>query len=539
MATRFSLRLAAAGIALAAASAAHAQLEEPVATENGLVQGVPGKLPGITVFKGIPFGAPPVGELRWKAPQPVENWEGVRKADSWGNVCVQGAAPERQPVNSATDWPDSPPMSEDCLYLNVWTPARSGTDKLPVMVWIYGGAYNEGGGNAPFSEGDNLASKDVVMVTFNYRVGSLGFFSHPELTAESEHGASGNQAISDTVAVLEWIQANIANFGGDPDRVTLFGESAGAAMIGGLLGTPGARGKFQRGIPESGGWMGLATAQMVSRESAEQRTVAAAKELGAESLAELRALPAEEIYAKIRGQGMIVDGWVIPEDISIARAEGRLNPVDILTGSNANEGSFASGFGPPVTVESWAAGAQQRWRDLADQGLAAYPAISEEAVKSYDTFADGMTWLHRQMAESLARQGQRAYHYRFTHVPPYAPGAPDLGSSHTAEIPYVMDNLAAPRTFPDRSSPELAAASAADQALADQMSAYWVNFATTGNPNGEGLPEWPAITEVGPNEVMILDADGSGRGAWLTPEQVGLYDAIYARDVAGPLGLGN
>ena len=531
------LKCAAAGIALAAAGSAHAQLTGPVQTKDGMVEGVPGKLDGITVFKGIPFGAPPVGDLRWQAPQPVAKWDGVKKADSWGNVCVQPAAPQRQPVNSATDWPDSPAQSEDCLYLNVWTPADSADADLPVMVWLYGGAYNEGGGNAPFSEGDHLAKKGVVVVTFNYRVGSLGFLSHPELTAESGHGASGNYALMDAIVALKWVKANIANFGGDPSRVTIFGESAGAAMIGGLLGSPAAKGTFDRAIPESGGWMGLATAKMVPLESAEARTLAAGKELGAETLAELRALPAEEVSQKIRGQGMIVDGLIIPQDVSITMAEGKLNPVDILTGSNGDEGSFTRGFGPPVTAASWQGGAIMRWGGEAQLGLIAYPGKTDAQAKSYDTFADGMTWLHRQMAEALADQGQNAYQYRFTHVPPYDEGAPNLGASHTSEIPYVFNNLAAPRTFPDRSSNTLAAKSAEDLALADQISSYWVNFARTGNPNGEGLPHWPEVDAVDANEVMILDAGNTGVGEWLTPEQVRLYDAIYLQSVAKPLGI--
>ena len=524
--------------ALSAAPAlAHDAMEAPVMTRQGLVQGVPGKQDGVTVFKGLPFGAPPVGDLRWKPPQPPVSWDGVRMADSYGSPCIQPKAPQRTPINSATDTPGAPEMSEDCLYLNVWTPAETAGEKLPVMVWLYGGAYNEGGGNAPFSEGDNLAAKGAVVVTFNYRVGSLGFFAHPELTAESEQDASGNQALADSVAALEWVQENIAGFGGDPDRVTVFGESAGAAMIGGLLGATPANGLFHRAVPESGGWMGLATAQMISREAAEQRGVAAAQEAGAASLAELRALPAEEVSQKIRGQGMIVDGWIIPQDVSITMAEGALNPVDILTGSNADEGSFTRGFGPPVTAESWNAGAAQRWGDLAQLGLVAYPASSDEEARAHDTFADGMTWLHRQMASALAGQGQKAYLYRFTHVPPYDEGVPNLGASHTAEIPYVFNNLAAQRTFPDRSSNTLAAQSEVDLALADQISSYWVNFASSGDPNGDGLPHWPQVGELAPGEVMLLDGDGSGVGPWLTAEQIALYDAIYARDVAAPLGI--
>lgn len=525
-------RIAALG-ALAAASlfgtAAHAAFDEPVPTEAGLVSGVPGAVDGVTAFKGIPFAAPPVGDLRWKAPQPAESWDGVRAGDTFGDVCVQ--PPGQGRVNVSVDLPDSPEASEDCLYLNVWTPAESAGEDLPVMVWIYGGAYTEGAGSSPHNHGDQLAAKGVVLVNFNYRLGPFGFLSHPELTAESEHGASGNYALADAIAVLQWVQDNIEAFGGDPDNVTIFGESAGSAMTAGLVGSPVAEGLFHRAIAESGAWMGLTMAPMVSRESAEQRTMTAAAELGAETLAELRTLPTAEIASGLRGQGMIVDGWIIPEDLSITFAEGRQNAVDVLVGSNRHEGYFAGGFGPPTTLASWRESAQQRWGDLAEMGLAAYPASTDEeaANASLDLLGDNMAWHMRLFADSQAAIGQDSWLYYFTHEPPYAEGAPDMGAVHTAEIPYVFNNLAAPRVYPDASSPELASASERERAFADQVSSYWVNFARTGDPNGEGLPEWPAFETLGPTEAMVLDADGSGRGSSISQAKLDLYDALYAR----------
>ena len=519
--------------ALFVAPAANAALNRPVRTKAGFVSGVPGERPGVTVFKGIPFAAAPVGDLRWKPPQPVKPWKGVRAADKWGDVCVQPTAPKRTPVNSATDLPGSPGMSEDCLNLNVWTPAKRGNEKLPVMVWFYGGAYNEGGGNAPFSRGDSLATKGVVMVTTNYRVGALGFLSHPELTAESPHKASGNYALMDAIATLQWVKKNIAAFGGDPNNVTVFGESAGACFSAALAGTPAARGLLNRAISESGAWMGLAPTKMMLREVAETQTLEAAKKIGATTLAQLRAMPASEISTKLRGQGLIVDGWVIPEDLSVTFAKGRQNPVDVLVGSNADEGSFGASFGPPVTLASWQNGAPQRWKDLAQAGLAVYPATTDAEAKQVATmpFTDGLGWLMRLFADSQARIGRKAWFYHFNHVPPYAPGTTNLGASHTSELPYVFDNLAAPRTFPDRSSPELAAADPREQALAKQMSAYWVNFARTGDPNGPGLPRWPSVKELGPTEAMILDVDNSGRGPWMPQAKLDFYRKIYDRDV--------
>ena len=507
---------------------------------HGWLQGGQGKLDGVQVFKGIPFAAPPVGDLRWEMPQPAAYWSGMRDATQWGANCVQNPAPERFPPNSATDMPDSPPMSEDCLYLNVWTPATSEDANLPVMVWLYGGAYNEGGGSAPFSQGDQLAQKGVVVVTFNYRVGSLGFFAHPELTAASEHGASGNQALGDAMAALDWVKANIAQFGGDPSRVTIFGESAGAAMDAGLVGAPPAAGKFERAISQSGAWMGLGIAPMVTREATEERAVAAATELGAGNLAELRAMPAAEVYRGIRGQGMIVDGWIIPEDLSQTFAQGRQNRVDVLVGSNEDEGSFTAVFGPPPTLETWAQGEAMRYGERIELGRAAYPVNTEEELRliANQPFGDAMAWHMRQFAAAQARIGEQAWLYYFTHDPLYDEGRADLGAAHTGEIPYVFDNLCAPRTFPGGSSVELMCGNAREEAFAEQVSQYWVNFAATGNPNGDGLPYWPAYSELGANEVMVLDADGSGKGTWLTPDKDSLYRALYQDRVGGPMGIG-
>ena len=560
------LRTALASALLSVPFAASAQLTGPVQTEQGAVQGAPGKVEGVTVFKNIPFAAPPVGDLRWKLPQPPASWDGVRDATQYGDVCMQNPAPQRFPPNAATDTENFTGMSEDCLNLNIWTPAKRAGENLPVMVWLYGGAYNEGGGNAPFSEGDPLAAKGVVMVTFNYRVGPFGFFSHPELTAEGG-GAAGNQALGDAIAVFKWLKANVANFGGDPNNITLFGESAGAAMNGGLVGAAGARGTFERAIAQSGAWMGLGIGTMTPNHvpgatlpppsatpapapgpggpggfgnmppSAELRGLANARQIGAETLAELRALPAEEVQQKLRGHGMIIDGKIITEDLSITFAEGRQNPVDVLVGSNEDEGSFAAG--PPTTAEAWRNGAGQRWGEHAELGLAAYPASTdaEAQAQAPQPFSDTLSWHMRLFAKEQAKIGQESWHYYFTHDPLYDPDQRDLGAAHTGEIPYVFDNLCAPRTFPGGSSVELMCGNPREEAFADQVSQYFVNFARTGNPNGEGLPQWPAMKELGPNETMILDADGSGKGPWIGEAKDKLYTAIWRDRVAEPLGI--
>ena len=563
---------AAGGVSpVASADSAAAGMLAPVRTEQGLVQGAPGKVAGVTVFKGIPFAAPPVGTLRWRLPQQPASWTGVRDATQYGDVCMQNPAPQRFPPNAATDTPNFTGMSEDCLTLNIWTPAERAGEKLPVMVWLYGGAYNEGGGNAPFSEGDNLAAKGVVMVTFNYRVGPFGFFSHPELTAEG-NGAAGNQALGDSIAVFNWLKANVAQFGGDPNNITLFGESAGAAKNGGLVGAAGARGTFERAIAQSGAWMGLGIATMTPNHvpgatlpppsatpapapgpggpggfgnqppSAELRGLANARQIGAETLAKLRALPAEEVQQKLRGHGMIIDGKIITEDLSVTFAEGRQNPVDVLVGSNEDEGSFTAamgGGGPPMTVEQWQKTAPMRWGEQAELGLAAYPAKTDAEAQAMASqpFSDTLAWHMRLFADSQAKAGQNAWHYFFTHDPLYDPDKPDLGAAHTGEIPYVFDNLAAPRTYPAGSSVKLMAGNPREEAFADQVSQYFVNFARTGNPNGSGLPHWPTMAELGANQSMILDADGSGKGPWLSPEKTALYRTMWEQRVAGPLGI--
>lgn len=523
------VRLAAVATAVLALSDCSAAIPETVPTDAGLVSGVT-LTRGVRAFKGIPFGAPPIGGLRWREPQPVSPWDGVRRAEAFGDVCVQPSGRGR--VNVSVDLPDSPPVGEDCLYLNVWTAAERADERRPVMVWIFGGAFSEGAGSSPHNDGEALARKGVVLVTFNYRLGPFGFFSHPELTQESGRGASGNQGLLDAIAALRWVQRNVAAFGGDPDNVTIFGESAGAVMVGGLTGSPLARGLFNRAIAESGAWMGLSMARMGTREDAERpgrgrRGDSGAEPAPLESLAALRAKPAAEI-AETRGAGMIVDGWVIAEDVSAAFAAGRQNAVDVLVGSNRDEGTS---FGLRPTAGQWVEQVRQRWGDLADPYLALYPAGSDEAAAASAIAAasDEMFWHMQIFADAEARTGSNAWLYYFTHEPPYGPDTRNLGATHTVEIPYVFNNLAAPRVFPDASSAELAVASPTERAFADGVSSYWVNFARTGDPNGDGLEPWPAFGGVDDRRVMILGPDVPPPG----DQTLRLYDQLYARQL-GP-----
>ena len=514
----------AAGIMLPAA------INDPVKTDAGLLQGT--TLPtGVRVYKGIPFGAPPVGDLRWRAPQPVKPWEGVRKADTFGHVCVQ--PPGRGRLNVSVDLPDSPKADEDCLYLNVWTKASSAKAKMPVMFWIFGGAYTEGAGSSPHNSGEFLAQKGVVVVTTNYRLGPFGFFSHPELAKESGHNASGNQALMDVIAALKWTKANIAAFGGDPDNVTIFGESAGSSMSAGLVGSPEARGLFRRAISESGAWMGLSMAPMQPYATAEKRAVDAAEKMGAKTLAELRAKSTDDITKGIRGAGMIIDGWVVPEDESITFAQGRQNAVDILIGSNKDEGSFTQLMGRGPTADQWKQRVKQQFGDLADEALKMYPANSdEEAAKSSErAFRDNMAWHMRLYATDQAKIGKKAWLYYFTHEGPVDPGKPHLHATHTEEIPYVFGTLSAPRVYPDNTSTTLTPQSAPDRALAEVVMGYWTNFAKTGNPNGKGLPPWPQFKDTATGKAAII---GEQPPASEIPNNqiFALYDKLYAKQMA-------
>ena len=452
--------LSSLGLGAVLCGACLAAISDPVKTTAGLISGTTLKS-GVRAFKGIPFAKPPVGPLRWKEPQLPEHWSGVRKAEAFGNVCMQPHAPQRLPVNVAVDLPDSPPMSEDCLYLNVWTVADRANARLPVMVWLYGGAYREGAGSSPHNDGEALARKGVVLVTFNYRLGPFGFFSHPELTKESGRNASGNQALMDAIAVFRWVRSNIAAFGGDPNNVTIFGQSAGAAMIGGLVGSPVAKGLFQRAIVQSGQWMGLGIAPMIPLAGAEQGAVGGPRggQTSAEApapLENLRSRSSDDVLKTMRGAGMIIDGWIVPEDESITFAEGRQNAVDLIVGCDKDE---HNSFGGNVS------------------------------------FRDAMMWSERLFAERQTSIGKRAWWYLFTHEPPVESGVRDLKATHATEVPYVFNNLGAPRSIPDISSPRLATESDKDRALADQISSYWVNFAKTGDPNGSRLPPWPRFQD--------------------------------------------
>ncbi len=462
-----------------------AALLDPVTTDAGKISGVAGSSPEVRVYKGVPYAAPPVGELRWRAPQPVSHWEGVRQADHFGPKCMQaqsGMSPAGPPSQ----------MSEDCLYLNIWTAAKSAQEKRPVMVWSHGGGYTMGSGDSPQFDGESLAKKGVVLVTYNYRLGIFGFFSHPELSKESGKNASGNYALMDLAAALRWVRTNISSFGGDPNRVTIFGVSAGAGLVANLVGSPEGKGLFQRAIAQSGSWTGISIGRPNTLSQAEAAGMKTAEALGAKSLSELRGKSADELIKNGRGGGPIVDGWFIPTELSGIYAQGKQNDVDILVGSNQDEGTFFSRPGGS-SADAFIKQSRQRFGALADTFLKLYPAGSdpEAAASQLASFRDELAWLMRKWAQTQSMRGKgKAYLYYFTHVPPAAPGAPSRGATHGAETSYVFQNSGSNWTDLDRQ-------------VADALSSYWANFAANGDPNGKGLPVWPAIKKAG-DRVMVL-----------------------------------
>jgi para-nitrobenzyl esterase len=510
-------------LAVLLTAAAYAGIADPVRLDTGSVSGVDLK-EGVRVFKGIPFAAPPVGELRWRAPQPAAKWEGVRKGDQFGPTCSSGAAgrgggggkgggkgaPNPGPAKAG---PPPQAASEDCLYINVWTPAKSASERLPVIVWTYGGGFTGGSGSEPRYDGEALAGKGAVVVTYNYRLGTFGFFAHPELTKESGHNASGNYGMLDMAASLRWVQKNITAFGGDPRRVTIAGESAGAGLVAAMTGSPEGKGLFHRSIAQSSAWMGIGIAKMRTLAQSEE---AGKKAAGTHTLAELRAMSTPEVAQNLTGvqAGFVVDGWLIPEDLSITFAKGKQNDVDVLVGSNRDEGTFLGGG--PATAEAAKTRARQTYDDLADDFLQLYPAGSDaEAVASgLARTRDEMGWAMRTWAELTVKRGKKAYLYYFTHVPP---GGGNRGATHTAELPYMFNNPPANGSWTDT-----------DKKLADMMSSYWVNFAATGDPNTKGLPTWSPYNAKNNDAKAMVFGDTVEFGPHIDAPRLAFFDKYYA-----------
>ena len=469
-------------------------LAEAVATSSGPVRGL--EEGGVSVYRGIPYAAPPVGNLRWRAPQPVAAWSETRDAFQFSKACPQHGGPV----------PGTPPepQDEDCLYLNIWTPSERGPEPLPVIVWLHGGSNTNGSASAPPYGGANLARKGVVVISPNYRIGVLGFLAHPELTAESGRSASGNYGMMDIVAALRWVQANAAAFGGDPGNATVMGHSAGAWNMSHLQVSPLARGLYRRVIAMSGGNFGPAgLRQGVARlPTAEAEGVKLAARLGAGSLAELRAVPVNRIVAdqaenwwtaedgsNIRG---IVDGHVVPEDPHSGYAAGEAHPADLLIGYTSMEG--VNRAPNPVTAEAFKARLEREYQPFGAEFLAMYPAGSDEEATRSNQRLEGESafkWQAATWARQHAGTGKgRVWLYRFSHTTGIGPFR-FMGPGHGAELGHVFD-------FPRRGmrwGTQWPWNARRDIDLIDTMQGYWINFARTGDPNGPGMPEWPAFAQ--------------------------------------------
>jgi para-nitrobenzyl esterase len=473
----------------------------PVRVEGGLVQGAVED--GLTVYRGIPFAAPPVGDLRWRAPQPVVKWDGVKETVKFAPACVQGMM--MGPGGSG------PEPCEDCLYLNIWSPAKSSHDRIPVFVWIYGGGFAGGATSYPIFSGEKLAKKGVVLVSIAYRVGQMGFFVHPELSAETENRVSGNYGLLDMIASLKWIKNNIAAFGGDPNHVTIFGESAGGIAVSMLCASPLAKGLFHGAISESGGSFGpprpatMPGENMKKLTDAERSGIATLKAAGVESIAKARKLSPDKLSSGGRGQGVqtasgrggpaglsnwpVIDGWVIPDDQYKLYEAKRYNDVPVLIGYNSDEGLS---FSPARTPEDYIASVKSRFGPFADKLIAAYPPGAKTVAKTArDLMRDAafgwQTWIWARLQSKTGKS--RVFYYYFDQHPDYPADSPQAGqgSPHGQEVSYVFQHLN-PNQQPAKS----------DEVISEAMATYWTNFAKFGDPNGPGLPEWPAFSDVNP-----------------------------------------
>ncbi len=505
-----ALKVSLAGLvaALVLTTAGYADNPLVVKTDKGKVEGVYTADQQVRAFKGIPYAAPPVGDLRWQEPHPAAKWKDVLQATDFGHHCIQ-----------TSSYPDmifhDPGQSEDCLTLNVWTPAKSKKDKLPVMVWIYGGGYTGGGTSEARQDGQYLAHRGVVVVSMNYRLGIFGFFALPELAAESPHHSAGNYGLMDQAAAIQWVKRNIAAFGGDPNNLTIFGESAGAFSVSAQMASPLTKGLISKAIGESGGALvsaGLRFPLLADQETRDEAF--AQRAFGTSRLSDLRKLSVDEILKGTKeyaGESLRfapdIDGYFLPEPVAQIYAEGKQAHVPMLAGWNKDEARGAVILAKvQPTSESFKAEAEKAFGDRADEFLKLYPATTDaEAIQSAgdfvsDRFIVYSTW--RWLEAQVATGDAPVYRYRFDLGSPGDKFHPaSIGAFHSDDIEYVFGTLDSRQEAVWR--PE-------DRALSNQIQQYWTNFAKTGDPNGAGLPKWPQYHA--PDwMVMHLDATSEAR----------------------------
>lgn len=490
--------------------ATFSQVWSPIKTQNGFVQGTFEN--GQQVFRGIPFAQPPVGQLRWKAPQPATNWEGIKATTNFAPAPYQGGNPPSG-------------KSEDCLYLNVWSPAKNPKEKLPVIVWIYGGGFAFGSTAEGVYSGEKLAEKGVVFVSIAYRVGQLGFLAHPELSAETPQKTSGNYGLLDMIAGLQWVKSNIAAFGGDPSKVTIFGESAGGIAVSMLCASPLAKGLFHGAISQSGGSFGPARITTYPGENqkllvdAEQSGLEYMKKAGASSLAELRKIDIEKLP---QGFGMpggwpIIDGYVIPNDQYTLYEQGKYSHTPILVGYNSDEGLS---FSPPKTPKDYTDGVQKRYGKFADKLIQAYPVNETTVPKTARDLARDAafgwhTWAWANLQSNTSKS--KVYYYYFDQHPDFPENSPQYGQGtpHGHDVGFVFGHT----------SPQSKLATATDANISDAMVSYWTNFAKYGDPNGAGLPLWQQYTKT--NHAVMHFSQSSKMGTVPSEKSLEVLEEYY------------
>lgn len=494
------------GLAAMPQTRANTPSETMVTIQNGTLEGIREPNSNIRSFKGVPFAAPPVGDLRWHPPTPVTNWDGVRPAKAFGPRAMQ------LPVFGDMQF-RSNGMSEDCLYLNVWTPAESKEARLPVLLYFYGGGFIAGDGSEPRYDGQSVAEHGIVTVTANYRLGVFGFLAHPELTAESPHHASGNYGLLDQVAALSWVRNNIAAFGGDPERITIAGESAGSISVSALMASPLSRDMIAGAIGESGSILETLAPAPLETAEALGRRIAAGLGIGeAPSLEQLRAMPAQQLMETARDAGFqwfspTLDGYFFPQPPEAIFTAGEQAKVPLLAGVNSQEMGFAALLGNQApTVENYKQALKRIYPEHSDAVFIAYPATNPDEVMdaaqdlASDRFISFGTWKWIDLATKTG--GQPTFYYLYAHPRPamrpelgkVAPGFAggiveteeprprDRGAVHSAEIEYALGNLHLNKVF---------AWNEEDEQVSRLMQSYFIRFIQTGNPNGPDLPEWP------------------------------------------------
>lgn len=471
-----------------------------VEVTGGIIEGV--EQDGLLTYKGIPFAAPPSGDLRWKAPAPVVPWEGVKKTYAFCNACMQ----------TPNAMGNTAPVSEDCLYLDVWTPAKKTNENIPVIFWVHGGGYSGGSTSTPMYDGTGFAKKGVVMVSVAYRLGPFGFLAHPELSSESNKG-SGTYGIQDMIAGLKWVKKNITSFGGDPSNVTILGHSAGGAAISVLAASPSSKGLFQQAICMSGGSFGMLQTSkqsgiglgVPSLKLSEQNGVDLLEQLGVADIKSARALSAKDIQDKLDAIEdkirfrPVADGYIIPNDLYSLYELGNFNYTPVLLGHTSDEvGTF--GGNDPIKPDEFKKQIQTEYGSYANTILEAYPHSTEvEATKSSRNLKNdsSFTWNTWAWSSLQAQKGKnKAFQYYFD----YHPDSLDGGAGHGSDIPYAFQTLEGPVEELQQE----------DLKLSDMISTYWINFAKSGDPNGPGLPEWPSFN-LGDHKVMIFNEASEAR----------------------------